>query len=80
MMTLLTDMEFWETLDVTRGRMALNRPKVVRDLDLTLGAQIFEVLVTENDQFPLSSIQCQLVQAGLRQLRDLNPMNLSAYV
>lgn len=53
---------------------------VPRNFNLTIRPDIFEILVAEEQYFPLSSIERELVKAFFAQGRYLNASDLSAKV
>ena len=73
-------MEFWESLDVARGWVSLDRAKVTGDLNLALWTQVFEVLVPEDHDFALGNEQRELIKPFDIQLRYLDAMDLGTNV
>ena len=53
---------------------------VLGNFDLLVGVDVLEVLITEDQQFPLSSVQTELVQAFSAELTDLDALNDGANV
>jgi len=50
------------------------------DLNLSVRTEIFEILVPEDQELPLRSKQCKLVEPCVTQLRDLDTSDFSANV
>ncbi len=74
------DMEFWEVFDVSRSRMTLDWAVTSGDGDLSLRAEVLEVLVTEDQELAFRGEERKLVQSCLIELTDLDPPDFRANV
>ena len=70
--------EEWNIVE-TRVR-SIGCPNLRGDFDLSLVAEVLEILVTEDQDLALSSVESKLVEALLRELRELDAADLSAEV